>query len=194
MNAAESNAPPATATDRRVLLHACCGPCASHCVQELRRQRFEPTLLYANDNIATPAEFDRRLESLATLARIVSVPLVVSEYRHSDWLAAVRGCESEGEGGARCSACFRHNLTLAARHAAGHGLARFTTSLSVSPHKRSAQVFAAGETAAEASSAAGSFLPIDFKKQHGFLKSVALARDYGLYRQAHCGCEFSLRT
>ncbi len=37
------------------------------------------------------------------------------------------------------------------------------------------------------------FLKIDFKKRGGFLDSVQLAREYGLYRQNWCGCEFSRR-
>ena len=34
---------------------------------------------------------------------------------------------------------------------------------------------------------------IDFKKKDGFNRSVRLSREYGLYRQDYCGCEFSLR-
>ena len=34
-------------------------------------------------------------------------------------------------------------------------------------------------------------LPSDFKKQNGYLRSLQLSEEYGLYRQDYCGCEFS---
>ena len=38
-----------------------------------------------------------------------------------------------------------------------------------------------------------SYLPTDFKKRGGYLQSVQLSREYGLYRQNYCGCIFSRR-
>ena len=35
------------------------------------------------------------------------------------------------------------------------------------------------------------WLPSDFKKKGGYLRSVALSREYGLYRQNYCGCVYS---
>ena len=67
----------------------------------------------------------------------------------------------------------------------------FTTSLTVSPHKVSATVFAAGRAAADASSGQARFLPVDFKKGDGFLLSIRRTKELGLYRQSYCGCEFS---
>ena len=34
-------------------------------------------------------------------------------------------------------------------------------------------------------------LPSDFKKKEGYKKSTLLSKEYGLYRQDYCGCEFS---
>jgi predicted adenine nucleotide alpha hydrolase (AANH) superfamily ATPase len=36
------------------------------------------------------------------------------------------------------------------------------------------------------------FLAADFKKKDGFKRSLELSREYGLYRQAYCGCEYSM--
>jgi predicted adenine nucleotide alpha hydrolase (AANH) superfamily ATPase len=33
---------------------------------------------------------------------------------------------------------------------------------------------------------------MDFKKKDGYARSIELSRTLGLYRQAFCGCEFSL--
>ena len=35
------------------------------------------------------------------------------------------------------------------------------------------------------------FLPSDFKKKGRYLRSVELSKQYDLYRQDYCGCEFS---
>lgn len=189
------NKPTPSGERRRLLLHACCGPCSSHCIEAVRRLGYEPTLFYANDNLANAAEHARRLDAMQALAKREGVELVVPEYDHSAWLAAVSGLESEPEGGRRCAACFRHNLRKTVAHAADEGFGQFTSTLSVSPHKRTAMLFEAGREVAAAAEGEGSpkFLACDFKKGGGFLRSVELARAYGLYRQDFCGCEFSRR-
>ncbi|MFR4008084.1 MAG: epoxyqueuosine reductase QueH [Christensenellales bacterium] len=37
------------------------------------------------------------------------------------------------------------------------------------------------------------YLYADFKKRDGYRRSIALSREYGLYRQQFCGCRFSMR-
>ena len=37
-------------------------------------------------------------------------------------------------------------------------------------------------------------LPSDFKKHNGYLRSLQLSEEYGLYRQDYCGCEFSAKA
>ena len=48
----------------RLLLHACCGPCSSAVLEQLRR-RFDITILYYNPNIWPEAEYRRRADELA---------------------------------------------------------------------------------------------------------------------------------
>ena len=175
---------------RALLLHVCCGPCSTACVERLRAEGVEPVILFANDNIDTQEEFDRRREALESFARAAGIEVHVKPHDHDAWREAVRGLEGEPEGGARCSACFRHNLAAAAAFAEERGLPGFATSLTVSPHKRSAQVFEAGHAV---EGAACPFEEWDFKKRGGFQRSVALAAEYGLYRQRYCGCEVSRR-
>ena len=187
----------------KVLLHTCCGPCASACVPALRDLGNEVALFFSNSNIDTEAEFEKRLDNARTLADAEGVELAADAYDHADWLEQVaKGFEDEPEKGARCARCFRYNLARTAAYAAAHGYDAFTTSLTVSPHKVSPMVFAAGEDAAwtvSAKSCGGSaaaaprFLPVDFKKKDGFLRSLRRAAELGLYRQPYCGCEFSRR-
>ena len=37
------------------------------------------------------------------------------------------------------------------------------------------------------------WLPSDFKKRNGFLRSCEITAEYGMYRQDYCGCVFSMR-
>ena len=187
----------------KVALHVCCGPCASACVPALHDHGNEVVLFFSNSNIDTEEEFEKRLANARKLAEAEGVEIVADAYDHADWLEKVaKGLEDAPEKGARCAKCFRYNLARAAAWAAEHGCEAFTTSLTVSPHKVSAMVFAAGEDAAwEASAkacggsaaAAPKFLPVDFKKKDGFLRSLRRAAELGLYRQSYCGCEFSRR-
>ncbi len=173
-----------------MLLHTCCGPCASACVPVLREAGRSPVLYFANSNLDTAAEWARRLDSARRLAEAEGVELVAEPYNHAEWLEQVaRGFENEPEKGARCARCYLYNLRKTAEYAALHGHVAIATSLTISPHKPSKVVLAAGESAASAASV--EFLPFDFKKRNGFLKSVARAKELGLYRQSYCGCEFS---
>ena len=175
----------------KVLLHTCCGPCASACVPRLKDGGHEVTMFYSNSNIDTREEFDRRAVEAKKLAEADSVEIAFDEYDHDRWLKEVaEGYETEPEKGRRCERCFRFNLERTARYAAENGYDAFTTSLSVSPHKPSALIFAAGD---EKSSASVKFLREDFKKKEGFKISVKRACELGLYRQGYCGCEFSKR-
>lgn len=176
----------------KVLLHSCCGPCASACVPRLKAEGHQVAMLFANSNIDTREEFDRRREAAETLARAEGVELAALDYDHEEWLREVAaGHEQDPEKGERCERCFRYNLAKTAAYAREHGFEGFTTSLTVSPHKPSAKVFAAGEMVAEEGGPA--FLREDFKKREGFKLSVRRAAELGLYRQGYCGCEFSRR-
>ena len=95
----------------------------------------------------------------------------------------------EPEGGRRCLACFALRLNETARQAKEHGFEYFTTTLSVSPHKNAENVNRAGEEAAQRFGV--KYLYADFKKKNGYLRSLQLSAEYGLYRQNYCGCLFS---
>ncbi len=176
----------------KVLLHTCCGPCASACIARLKDAGHDVTLFYSNSNIDTADEFARRRAAAETLAAADGVPLLVDDYDHAAWLAgAAAGFEAEPEKGARCARCFRLNLARTAAVAAARGFDAFTTSLTVSPHKASPVIFEQGRATADAAGTA--FLEEDFKRREGFKLSVRRAAELGLYRQSYCGCEFSKR-
>lgn len=170
----------------KVVLHSCCGPCASACVPRLKERGDAVTMFFSNSNIDTREEWERRLAAARALAAAEGVDLVADEYDHGTWLREVAaGCEDAPEKGVRCERCYRYNLARTAAFSAANGFDGFTTSLTVSPHKPSAKIFAASDDP--------KFLHEDFKKRDGFKLSVRRAAELGLYRQPYCGCEFSRR-
>ena len=183
------------------LLHTCCGPCASACVPRLKEDGHEVTMLFANSNIDTREEFEKRFHEAEKLAKVDGVKIVALPYDHDEWLREVAaGYENEPEKGARCARCFRYNLAKSAAYAKANGIESFTTSLTVSPHKVSKTIFDVAKSLSLPSSLfplssslfpLPSFLEIDFKKREGFKLSVKRTKELGLYRQSYCGCEFS---
>ncbi|MBR4353890.1 MAG: epoxyqueuosine reductase QueH [Kiritimatiellae bacterium] len=170
----------------KVLLHSCCGPCASACVPRLKAEGHEVVMFFANSNIDTEAEYEKRLAAARQLAEAEGVELVPLPYDHAEWLREVAaGLEDAPEKGARCQKCFRYNLEKTAEACGKMGLDAFATSLTVSPHKVSSMVFAASDDP--------KFMKADFKKREGFKESLRRAAELGLYRQSYCGCEFSKR-
>ena len=174
----------------RLLLQSCCGPCSSY-VLEYLTQYFEITLLFYNPNIQPEAEYQLRLEHQKKLlaAAHPQVELMACEYDGSAFQAAAQGLESEPEGGARCTRCFRLRLEKTARLARDRGFDYFCTTLTVSPHKDSEHINRIGLELAEAYGV--SWLPSDFKKRDGYRRSIQLSKDHDLYRQDYCGCLYS---
>ena len=144
------------------------------------------TLFFSNSNIYPEAEYQKRLAETRRLAEIWQIVLEEDQYDHEQWLAHIRGLENEPEKGKRCEKCFEYSLMRTDKIAERLGIPYFTTTLTLSPHKVSRIIFAIGKRFPR-------YLPFDFKKEDGFLRSLQLSKEYNLYRQRYCGCEFSFR-
>lgn len=171
---------------KRILVHVCCGPCATSSIERLLSEGYEPVLFFSDSNIFPEEEFMKRYENLLIVARLNGLKVILDEWDHSRWLEAVKGHEEDREHGERCLICFRFNLARTAEKARELGIDEFTTTLTVSRFKPSAAIFRIGDDYP-------GFQEIDFKKKDGFNRSVMLSKELGLYRQDYCGCEFSLR-
>ncbi len=174
----------------KVLLHACCATCAGYCIQLLRELGYEPVLHFFNPNIFPADEFMKRYSELKNYCEKIGVELVIEKQDASEWYGFVAGLENEPERGKRCDRCFEFRLLNSSVKALKMGISKFTTTLTVSPHKNSKKIFEIGKEVAER--LGNEFLEIDFKKQNGFLKTMQIAKDENFYRQNYCGCEFSL--
>ena len=175
-----------------LLLHSCCGPCSSYVLEYLSRY-FAVTVLYYNPNIWPESEFDLRAETqkslLASAEYVNPVNIIIPVYDGSEFTSVVRGLENEREGGTRCIKCFELRLEETAKRAKEERFDYFTTTLSVSPHKNAEALNTIG--LAMGKKYGVSYLCADFKKREGYKRSIELSKQYGLYRQNYCGCEFS---
>lgn len=177
----------------KLLLHSCCGPCSTY-VMEYLSKFFDVTVLFYNPNIYPEEEYEKRLEAQKkAVFKIQSenaVKLVDLTDKYEVFLEKVVGFEAEREGGARCEKCFRIRLEKAAFEAKKLGFDCFTTTLSVSPHKNAELLNDLGRELSEKYDIP--YLVADFKKREGYKRSIELSKEFGLYRQEYCGCEFSI--
>lgn len=174
----------------RLLLHVCCAPCSTACLERLQAE-FEVVLFWYNPNLTDRDEHDRRLAEARRYAQSAGVELLEGPFEDARWRTVAEGLMAEPEGGRRCDACFRLRLRVAGEAAEAQGIGLLTTTLTLGPRKPLVKV-----AVAAAQALAGlpvEYLPLDFKKQGGFDRSLQLSREYGLYRQDFCGCEPSRR-
>ncbi len=172
----------------RVLLHICCGVCASSVIERLKADGYEPVGFFYNPNIHPAEEYYRREEVVREVARVLKFELIPSVYDKDLWFLNTKGFEAEPEGGRRCSTCFRLRLSQTAHKARQLGILKFTTTLTVSPHKDARLINDIGRDIS-----AENFLSYDFKKRDGFKLAIKFARQYNLYQQNYCGCLYSRR-
>lgn len=176
----------------RLLLHVCCAPCSSGCLEELC-EAFRVTCFYFNPNISPKEEHDRRAAELERLIGVFPLRLppdvAVGAYEPERFEQIAQGLENLPEGGERCFRCYRLRLEETAKKAAREGYDYFTTTLSVSPYKNAEKLNAIGAELAERYGVP--YLFSDFKKNDGYLRSIRKSREYGLYRQNYCGCVYS---
>lgn len=205
---------------KKVFLHSCCAPCSSYCMEYLR-QYFDVTVFYYNPNIMNEEEYRKRVAeqrrlienynqacvgrvnagtdmdgvkvevSAQEMITLRKISFVEGSYDVDRYLETIKGLEDCKEGGSRCGRCFELRLRETARVAKEMGMDYFTTTLTISPLKNAGLINQLGNQIGEEMGVA--FLPSDFKKNNGYLRSIELSKEYNLYRQDYCGCEFSKR-
>lgn len=180
----------------RLLLHSCCGPCSTAVIERLAGD-YDVTLYYYNPNITDPAEYEKRRSTQVRFLELYNtgegrerpIPFIEGAYDRENFYEIIKGLEGEPEGGKRCDKCFELRLAVTAGAAKEMGFDFFGTTLSVSPHKDYIQIANTGNRLADRESIA--FIDMDFKKKAGYQRSVQISKEYQLYRQNYCGCEFS---
>jgi predicted adenine nucleotide alpha hydrolase (AANH) superfamily ATPase len=182
---------PATPSPRRprLLLHTCCGPCATAVLERLLPQ-YDVTMLWYNPNLEPEDEYQRRREAAEQVAAYFRVEMIEIPPDREAWRKQVSlgpGWDKESEGGERCRLCWSMRVARTAEEAARQGFDYFDTTLTISPHKDADALrrilYAAGAAHPPVQPAG-----LDYRKRGGFQRSVELSRQLGLYRQNYCGC------
>lgn len=175
-----------------LLLHSCCAPCSSYCLEYLSNY-FRITVFYYNPNIYPEEEYHKRVEEqrrfIERLPAKHPISFVEGNFDKEQFYETVKGYEDCPEGGERCFKCYELRLEETAKLAKEMGMDYFTTTLSISPLKNADKLNEIGEKLGVIYDVA--HLGSDFKKKNGYKRSVELSNEYGMYRQYYCGCVYS---
>lgn len=181
-----------TNNPKKLLLHACCGPCSSYPL-ELLSNYFKITILFYNPNIFPKEEFLNRYHELVDLVKRMplknKVEVILENYDYQEYLKAVKGLETMGERSIRCYECYKLRMEKSCEYASLNKYDYFTTALSISPYKNADWINEIGEYLANKYNIL--YLYADFKKKNGYKRSIELSKIYDMYRQDYCGCAFS---
>ncbi len=175
-------------SQRRILLHICCGPCSCAPLERLRYSKWEVTGYWNNPNIEPPAEYARRLESMKTAANYFGVPVIAdTDIDTIGWDSARRGSGTSMEFPTRCIGCYTWRLDKAAATARENDFTYFSTTLLYSKYQNHEMIRSAGYAAMHKYNV--QFLDIPFMT--GWGRGIRLSKKIGLYRQKYCGCILS---
>ncbi len=171
------------------LLHTCCAPCSIAVIDELKKD-FALTVFFYNPNIFPEEEYLKRKKEVIKVCDEWGIPMVDWDYEQEKWVNAVKGLESEPEGGSRCPLCFALRINTTAQYAHDNGFEFFSTTLTSGRNKSAAIIFPIAENAAKKFSV--KFYAEDWKKDGRQEKGRKMVEDRGIYRQNYCGCKYSL--
>jgi hypothetical protein len=172
----------------KLLLHACCAPCSSACLERLK-DYFDITVFFYNPNIEDEEYFKRKNEIIRFINETGWAKICDCDHDTKEFYDKVKGLECQPEGGKRCIACFHLRLEKTALYASGNGFDYFTTTLTISPLKDAEAINSIGEALGKKYNVG--WLYSDFKKKNGYLRSLQLSKEHNLYRQNFCGCIYS---
>lgn len=172
----------------KLLLHCCCAPCSSACLERLK-EFFDITVFFYNPNIEDDEYVRRKGELVRLIGETGWAKIMDCDHNTDEFYSTVKGLEDCREGGERCEKCFELRLKKTAEVAKSCGFDYFTTTLTISPLKNAETINRIGERLG-----GDTWLHSDFKKKNGYLRSIELSKEHGLYRQDYCGCIFSERS
>lgn len=181
----------------KLALHACCAPCSSHTL-EFVTTFFDVTIVYENSNVYPEKEFLIRRNEIEWFVQEFNrrnnrdVKIVFLPYDHQGYMASLRHLASEKEGGKRCRLCYAKHIEDALKWGSEHGFNYASTTLTISRQKNSQVI---NEVAKELAPKYPNikYFYSDFKKKGGLDRVQALKKEYALYQQEYCGCEYSYR-
>lgn len=167
----------------KVLLHICCGPCATYPVKWLKAEKYDIIGYFYNPNIHPYTEYIKRQAGVEDLAKAYDLKIIYEEkYNIVDYFQAISYREH-----IRCRFCYQIRLEQAAHIAKRGKFDYFTTTLLVSKYQKHEWIKEVGEVVSAKYNIP--FLYEDFRV--GFKETVNISKELGLYRQSYCGCLYS---
>lgn len=177
-----------------LLMHACCAPCSSACLERLGNY-FDISIFYYNPNITDKDEYLKRVDEIKKFISCFKtkypIKLIEGRYEPDKFFKISKGLENEPERGKRCFECYKLRLSETAKVASELNFDYFCTTLTLSPYKNAVWLNEIGEELN--SNYTSTYLYSDFKKRNGYKRSIELSKEFDLYRQDYCGCVYSLR-
>lgn len=175
-----------------LLLHICCAPCSSGCIEKLVNY-FNVKAFFYNPNISLVDEYEKRKNELKRFIKendnLNNVEIIDCDYENDRYLESIKGLEKEKEGGKRCEKCFNLRLEKTAKVCKEKGYDYFATTLTISPLKDEKLLNSIGYSLSIKYDV--NYLFSNFKKDNGYKLSLENSKKYHLYRQDYCGCIYS---
>lgn len=179
----------------KLLLHACCGPCATFPLTDLCHY-FDVTIYFNNSNIYPKSEYQRRFDELKKLLDYLKrdygydVKLIQTQYDNDSYNIDLEPYKDLPEGQIRCFICYEKRMNEAYDYASKNGFAYFTTVMTISRQKDSQVLNSIGEKLSHKYPNVQYFYS-DFKKNKGIDIAREMRIKYGLYQQLYCGCKYT---
>lgn len=175
----------------KILLHSCCAPCTTAALEKIiNDHNADIEVFYYNPNISPAEEESKRFAELSSYLEKRygyggRIKLARGKYDAKRWNSLVAPLELSGEGGLRCKICYYLRLLETFNKAVETGADLVTTTLSISPYKNYEWLDEIGILLSK-KTGIGWFL-----EKWDYKRSVEMSKEYRLYRQNYCGCEFS---
>ena len=168
----------------KLLMHACCAPCSVYCIDELRKEKIEPTIYWYNPNIHPYKEYEARRDCLIEYTKSINIECIVEdEYGLDEFCKNVANNLNS-----RCvDYCYPVRLRKTFEYAKEHGYDAVTTTLLYSIYQKHEFIKKLCEDLSKEFEI--EFLYRDFR--YGFWAGHEKAKEAGLYMQKYCGCVFS---
>lgn len=168
----------------KLLMHTCCAPCSVYCIDTLRKEGIEPTLLWYNPNIHPYTEYVLRRDCLKEYSKKIGVNAIFEdEYGLEPFCKEVIDDVKT-----RCiKYCYPIRLRHTFEYAKEHGYDTVTTTLLYSIYQKHDYIKHLMEKYSEEYGI--KFLYKDFRV--GYWEGHQKAHELGLYMQKYCGCIFS---
>lgn len=178
----------------KLLLHACCAPCACWPLEFLSSV-FDVTVFFNNSNIYPASEYDRRLDELKRYLTEVwpDIHLFTVPYDNESYTKKLEPMKDDIEASGRCFYCYALRMKEAYQYADDQHYDFFTTVMTISRQKDSQKLNEIGKALAVQHPSVPYFYS-DFKKAGGQVRAQQLSDEHHLYRQDYCGCIYSLNN